>query len=79
MADQKKQESHAGFYMLMACVAVAILGAGYWWYSSNTVEADQNTTAQLNQPTRPPKDAAKKTGDATPSANAAPASSSDNK
>lgn len=76
MADQKKQESHAAFYIVMACLGIAILGGGYWWYTGNSIEADKAKTAQLNQPTHPPKNAEKVS---SPSASAAPTDASDKK
>ena len=35
---------------------VAIAGSGYWWFTMNNVDADKEMTAQMNQPTHPPKD-----------------------
>lgn len=61
--------SHAGFYMCMALLAIAISGTGYWWFTTNNVDADKEHTAQLNQPSHPPKNLKAKPSDA-PAANA---------
>ena len=65
MADNcSKCESHAGFYICMALLAIAISGAGYWWFTTNNVDADKELTAQMNQPTHPPKSIKAKPADA---------------
>jgi hypothetical protein len=75
MADQKKSESHAAFYIVMACIAIGIAGGGYWWFTTNNTDADKEQTAQLNGPAHP-----KKPATPAPSASAAPAAApTDNK
>lgn len=45
--------SHAGFYICMALLAIAIAGSGYWWFTINNEDAAKETTAQMNQPSHP--------------------------
>jgi hypothetical protein len=80
MADNCcKCTSHAGFYVCMALLAIAIAGSGYWWFTTNNIDADRERTAQMNQPSHPPKNVKPRLAADAPAPSASASTQSDGK
>lgn len=74
-AQQSKKEKHGAFYLVMAVLALGVLGAGYYLWSQNSTDAQREQTAEANLPGRQPDSVPDKVDEPAPStAPAAPPS-----